>query len=64
MNTYEPLTKTTTKDGVETVVCRFDGTNVCQAIHKPNGCKNCPVLAAILKQLNVFEQIYMEEEDE
>lgn len=57
---YEPLTKKITDaNGNKKVVCRLHGTEKCQ-IHKPDCCINCPVLQAILIQLNTFEEIYME----
>ena len=62
MTAYEPLTITTTDGaGNEKAECRFYGTEKCQSIHMSNGCYNCPVFKAILKQLNTFEQIYMED---
>lgn len=62
MITYEPLTKVeTNSNGKGKVVCRFSDTDACRLIHKPNGCSNCPIFAAILQQLNVFEKIYMED---
>lgn len=63
ITTYEPLTKIETNyNGKSEVVCRFSGTEECRLIHKPNGCGNCPVFAAILQQLNIFEKIYMEDD--
>lgn len=63
MTTYQPLTKIITDDkGKEVVTCRYYGTSECRNIHT-SGCNNCPMLGAILNQLNMFEQIYMEEDD-
>lgn len=60
MTNYKPLTKIIkTDDGVEKVACRFYGTEQCRSIHT-NGCVGCPVMAAILNQLHIFEEIYME----
>ncbi len=62
MTDYEPLTKTVrNQNGDEDVVCRFAGTNKCQLIHTPSGCTDCPVFKAILRMLNEFETIYIEE---
>lgn len=61
---YEPLTKIIADDkGNQIVACRLDGTNEC-LIHKPNGCTNCPMFKAILTQLNTFEGIYMESDED
>lgn len=61
MSKYEPLTKKITDDkGKQLVVCRLYGTNECH-IHKPNGCNNCPMITAIITQLNAFEEIYQED---
>ena len=61
---YEPLTKIVIDDnGNQMAACRLYGTNEC-LIHKPNGCTNCPMLKAIFTQLNTFEKIYMEGEDD
>ncbi len=61
---YEPLTKKITDDkGNQMVVCRLNGTNKC-LIHKPNGCSNCPIFQAILTQLNIFEEIYLESDND
>lgn len=60
MTTYQPLTKRITDtEGNETVVCRFYGTAECQKIHNSK-CNNCPMLSIILKQLNAFEEVYLE----
>ncbi len=62
---YQPLTTTKQNaDGSQEAVCRFHGTEQCRAIHTPLGCTTCPVFKAILAQLNAFEQIYLEAEDE
>lgn len=61
---YEPLTKKIIdKKGNQMVVCRLFGTNEC-LIHKPIGCNNCPMFKAILAQLNTFEEIYMENDED
>lgn len=61
---YEPLTKKVSDiDGNVKIVCRYCGTSTCH-IHKPSGCSSCPVFNAILTQLNMFEEIYQEEDDE
>ena len=62
MINYEPLTKVAS-DNSNVVECRLHGTEECH-IHMSNGCYNCPVFKAILLQLNTFENIYMEEENE
>lgn len=59
---YEPLTKIILdSNGREVVVCRYYGTATCRNIHKNTGCANCPMIAAILNQLNAFEEVYMDE---
>lgn len=59
---YEPLTKKIIdKKGQQIVVCRYYGTSKCREIHTaPDKCNCCPMMAAILEQLNVFEEIYLE----
>lgn len=60
MSTYEPLTKKVIDNtGNQIVFCRLHGTNEC-LIHKPSGCYNCPIFRAILTQLNIFEEVYLE----
>ncbi len=62
MGEYKPLTKIITDEkGNQMIACRYYGTEECRKIHTPNRCSDCPVLAAILNQLHVFEEIYMEE---
>ena len=56
---YERLTKLITDDGGNTVaVCRFLGTDRCQAIHTPQNCPTCPMMQKFIQQLGVFEEIY------
>ena len=57
---YTRLTKTTTVEGRECVSCIYHGTEMCR-IHKgvPD-CSHCEVFAAILNQLNAFENIICE----
>lgn len=59
---YKPLTKKITINNQECVVCSLYGTGKCK-IHtnQIDGCANCPVIAAILNQLNAFEEIYAAE---
>jgi len=65
MEKYQPLTKVITDaKGNEIVTCQLLGTEKCQQIHKPNGCNSCPMLAAILNQLHVFETIYLTDEQQ
>ncbi len=65
MITYQPLTKIATDEkGNQMVDCLLHGTEECQNIHMPNGCRNCPIFVAILKQLNTFEEIYLQEDEE
>lgn len=65
MITYKPLTKKIiNQDGQQVVVCKYYGTDECRKIHKnSDGCNGCPMMAAVLNQLNVFEEIYLEEGD-
>lgn len=64
MTEYRPLTKIiTTDDGKEMVACQLYGTDKCRSIHTPTGCCGCPMMAAILNQLHIFEEIYLEEEN-
>lgn len=59
---YIPLTKKIIgDDGQEEVVCRYYGTDLCQKIYKPDKCGYCPMMTVIIRQLNVFEEVYMEE---
>lgn len=61
MTTYEPLTKKIIDaDGNELVVCAYYGTEKCRDIHK-NECNSCPMMAAFIKQLNAFEEVYLDE---
>lgn len=64
MTTYKPLTKKIINDdGQEIVVCKYYGNeDICRKIHNPDGCNSCPMLMAIMKQLNVFEEVYMDEQ--
>lgn len=55
---YQPLTKVSDDGRIE---CFLTGTEKCQ-IHN-GGCANCPVLNAILTQLNAFEEVYLSKED-
>lgn len=66
MYNYEPLTKETVdSNGNKQINCILHGTEECRGIHKTKGCTNCPVFSAILTQLRIFEQVYIEgEEDE
>ncbi len=58
---YDPLTKIIIgQDGREYVTCSMYGTEKCRLIHTSQGCIDCPVMAAILNQLHIFEEIYME----
>lgn len=60
MSTYTQLTKKLTdENNNQMVVCSQHGTEKCH-IHTPSGCTNCPVFQAILRQLNAFEEVYME----
>jgi len=59
---YTRLTKIVTVDGQECVACAAYGTETCH-IHSGAGCMKCPMLAAILNQLNFFEEAYCEKED-
>ena len=64
MTNYIPLTKIITdENGNQSVACSFVGTEMCRELHNA-GCMKCPVFAAILKQLNTFESVYLEEEQE
>lgn len=56
MNGYKNLTKKEIRNGVEEVLCKFDGTDWCQ-LHN-HDCKNCTRLKCILMQLNAFEEVY------
>lgn len=61
MTTYEPLTKKIIgENGQQIVVCRYYGTDTCRNIHTPNECNHCPMMTAILKQLNIFEEVYLD----
>lgn len=65
MTTYEPLTKKIIdENGNPMVVCRLYGTEKCRNIHTPNPCAGCPMVAKIMAQLNVFEEVYMEIDDD
>ena len=66
MATYQPFTKKIIdKDGNEFVVCQFNGTEQCRSIHKTSeGCIGCPVLGAMIIQLNAFEEKHIKEEEE
>lgn len=55
MDDYRRLTKTTSVDGKETVVCAFAGSPQCSY-----QCASCPVMDAILKQLCAFEEVFLE----
>lgn len=62
---YTPLTKKIiTDDGTEMVVCRFCGTDKCRKIHSSQQCVSCPMLSTMLIQLNAFEEIYAEVNNE
>lgn len=39
-------------------------TELCRTIHKPNGCYNCPMFAAIKKKLKFFEDAVEEMKNE
>ena len=59
---YEPLTRTIMNESGQLVaVCKFYGTEQCRMIHKtPNDCNiRCPMIAAIIEQLNAFEEVYL-----
>ena len=58
---YTKLTKVVTVEERECVACIYHGTEMCR-IHKgiPD-CSHCDVFAAILNQLNAFENIICEE---
>lgn len=60
---YTRLTKIVTVEERECVACIYYGTEMCR-IHKgiPD-CSHCDVFAAILNQLNAFENIYEEHQD-
>lgn len=61
MTTYKPLTKKIIgENGQQIVVCRYYGTDMCRKIHTPNECNCCPMIAAILEQLNIFEEVYLD----
>lgn len=61
---YEPLTKKITDEqGRGFVVCRYYDTDMCRKIHTPNNCIKCPMLQMMLIQLNAFEEIMMEGDD-
>lgn len=58
---YTRLTKIVTVEGRECVTCTYHGTEMCR-IHKgiPD-CSHCEVFAAILNQLNAFEDAICED---
>lgn len=57
-NKYKRLTKrVTTSDGTKCVTCSYINTNLC----KGHCDGNCPVFVAILNQLCVFEDVYIEQ---
>lgn len=59
---YTRLTKIITVEERECVTCIYYGTEMCR-IHKGvSDCGHCDVLAAILNQLHIFENIICEEE--
>ena len=65
MTEYKPLTKIIIVDNKKYVVCAKYGTSECRTIHMPNdGCTACPMLAAILNQLHIFEECILENEGE
>ncbi len=67
-NEYKPLTKKICDtDGSVKVVCCHYGTEECRRIHKNldgNCPSDCPMINIFMQQLNVFEEIYAEEEPE
>ena len=63
---YTPLTKRIEKSddetGSRTVECAFADGGFCRSVHK--NCRECAVFDSILKMLNAFEEIYLEEDDD
>lgn len=60
MIAYKPLTKIIIDaDGKRKPVCVHYGTETCRTIHSVDSCYGCPMLPAILAQLNAFETVYM-----
>lgn len=65
MTTYTPLTKKIKdSNGEEIVVCSYYNTEKCCNIHKNKSCVDCPMISAFLIQLNAFEEIYKEGEND
>ena len=63
MNNYTPLTKIIIDDnGDERAVCAFHDIENCQNYGKCDS--DCVMHTAVLQQLNIFEQIFLECEDE
>ncbi len=67
---YQPLTKKIIVEGKEKVVCSFvdiendkEKTNQCP-IHSDVVCVNRLLWNAILKQLNTFEEIYLQPDEQ
>lgn len=61
---YTRLTKVITVGERECVSCAYHDTQMCH-IHKGTpDCSHCEVFAAILNQLNAFEEIVCEEKQE
>ncbi len=59
---YKPLTKKIIdENGQQIVVCRYYGTDQCLKIHTTPQCTYCPMMTAIVEQLNAFEEVYLDE---
>lgn len=67
---YQPLTKKVIVEGKETVVCSFTDIETAKMImnqcpiHKDMVCVDRSVWSAILKQLNTFEEVYLQPEEQ
>lgn len=60
---YTRLTKVINLNGRECVTCIYYGTEMCRIHNEVPDCGHCNVLAAILNQLYVFENIVGEMQD-
>ena len=57
---YTRLTKTVKVDETECIACIHYGTEMCRIHNGTPDCGRCEVFAAILNQLNAFEDIFTE----